>query len=183
MNYPRVTQILKEAGLVNLDHINQDILNRASAFGTAVHEACRLYDLDDLNENTLDPALRPYLNAWIKFKKDSLLENIQIEQSVISKRYQYRGTPDRISLFKGKITVIDIKTGQIYPSAAIQTAAYLEAYNSGKSRIEKAKERLVIQLCKDGLYRLAPDKFFSKSDFSVFLATLTIRNWRQKCKM
>ena len=178
--YPRVTKILSESGLIDLSYINEDILTRAGGFGTACHEACRLNDLNNLNEATLDPALKSYLDAWIKFSKDSLLENIEIEQKVSSERYQYRGTPDRISLFKGKITVIDIKTGQIYPSAAIQTAAYLEAYNESRPRTKRAKERLIIQLCEDGTYRLPNADFFNKSDFSVFLACLTITNYKKR---
>lgn len=180
MEYPRVTQIISGAGLTDFSYINEDILARSRNFGTAVHEACRLFDLTDLNETTLDPLLRPYIDAWIRFTKDSLLENIEIEQPFISERYQYRGTPDRIALFKGKITIIDIKTGLIYPTAAIQTAAYLEAYNEGKPRIKKAKERLVVRLCEDGLYRLPKKDFFEKSDFSVFLSCLTLYNYKKR---
>jgi hypothetical protein len=38
--------------------------------GTYVHRAIELFNNNDLNEETLDPALVNYLNAYKQFKKD-----------------------------------------------------------------------------------------------------------------
>jgi len=180
MEHPRVTSILKEAGLVNFDFINPDLLNRASAFGTAVHEATRLYDLNDLNENTLDPALKPYLNAWVKFKKDVGIKTfVEIEKEVCSKHYGFAGRLDRIFTRKNKLVLMDIKTSKnIMPVTGLQLAGYQIAYEEMAKK--KIKERWGISL-QENKYSITV--FDDLADRSIFLSALTLRNWRKKWKI
>jgi len=178
---PSVTTILKDAGLIDFSKINADILDRASKFGSAVHLACELYDKGDLNEDHLDINLLPYLDAWRKFLKDTGFKIQAIEEKVASDKYWYAGRLDRRGRLFDKVTVLDIKTGSgILPSTAIQLAAYQECVNQGLHMKDKVKEREVVQLKADGTYALAPDKFFSKNDFSVFLSALNLKNWRAR---
>lgn len=177
-----VTTILKEAGLSDFGMVNAEVLERSRKFGNAVHLACHLYNINDLDESTLDPALRPCLDAWVKFLKDFHITVIDSEKPIASKRFRIGGMPDIIGVNEVK-NLVEIKTGDILPVAAIQTAAYEEIYGEDKPRQEKIKRRMVVQLCQDGMYKLAPEKFFSKSDFSVFLAALTIANTKKKWGM
>lgn len=176
---PSVTQILKEASLVDLSHINAGMLNRASKFGDAVHLACHLYNINDLNDSTLDPKLRPYLDAWIKFLKDLHITITDSEKPIASRKFWVAGTPDDIGCNEIK-NLIEIKTGEMLPVVAIQTGAYEGIYNEGKPRADKIRNRIVVQLCDDGNYKLAPDKWFSRSDWSAFLACLTVMNIKRK---
>ena len=174
-----VTQVLQEERFIDFSKVPRDILQRALAFGTAGHKVTELYDLDDLLEGSLDPALRPYLDAWIKFKKDTKLIIEGIEEKVGSKKYYFAGRLDRRAIVKeAKRTVIDIKLGEITRASALQTAAYQEAFNEGRKLKEKIKDRLVVQLKGDGNYYLPPKDFYKKSDFGVFLSALNCINFR-----
>jgi len=73
--------------------------------GRYVHEMCRLYLLNDLDEENLDPTLVPYLDALKKFLHDS------------------NGM--------GIIGVFDIKSGSPHPCVELQIPAYIELVNNG----------------------------------------------------
>lgn len=178
---PSVTKVLKEAGLIDFSKVNPDILERALNFGTAVHLACELYDTNDLNETTLDNNLRPYLDGWIKFLKDTGFKIESTEERVVSKKFWYAGTLDRRGTLS-KRAVLDIKTGVDFgPATALQLAAYENGYNEDKPFKERIKERICVLLRNDGTYKM--EVYKDKGDFSVFLSCLTLRNWRKKkCK-
>ena len=73
--------------------------------GTYVHDMCRLYLLNNLDEDNLDPVLVPYLDAFKKFLNDS--KGMGIEG------------------------VIDIKSGSPHPCVELQVPAYIELVNNG----------------------------------------------------
>lgn len=178
---PGVTKTLQGVGLINFDHVPPERLEAALKFGSNAHLATELHDRGVLNDTKLDPALRPYLDAWIKFKKDTLLviEEGGIEEKVFSKRYWYAGTMDRRVMLHGRRTVVDISTSVDFsPAKALQVAAYKEAYNEGKPIIDKIKDRVVVRLTDKGKYILPPEKYYGKNDFTVFMSCLTLNNWR-----
>lgn len=178
--FPRVTEILKGAGLIDLSCIREDVLERAAKFGTAVHLACELHDKNTLDIDKLDPALFPYLEGWRKFKKDYDTSFNGIEQVVYSDRWKFRGTLDRIGMINHKLTLIDIKSStSIFPSTAIQLAAYQLAWQEMAQ--EKIKQRWCVQLTPDG-YTVAEYKNHDR-DKSVFVAALTIYNWKKENKL
>ncbi len=186
LKVPGVTKVLQAAGLIDFSKVPRDILTRALKFGSAVHKATELHDKGRLDPASVDPAIEPYLNAWFKFLDDTafIIEPDSIEQKVYSRKYRYAGTLDRIGILNNKRTIIDIKTSVDFSYAtAIQLAAYQEAENEYLPIKQKVKNREIVQLKGDGTYALAPEGFFQKSDFSVFLAALTLWNWRlgHKC--
>ena len=174
-----VSSVLKAANLSNIGFIPRNILERSSRFGNAVHLATELYDKGELDEDTLDPALASYVTAWAKFLSDSGYKVEHIEAKVYSKKYNYMGTLDRVLVNGAKRAICDLKSGLIYPYMAIQTSSYQEAFNEGLKAKDHAGERLVVQLKDDGTYSLPKKEFYSKNDFAVFKACLTIRNWRK----
>lgn len=176
---PGVTKILGAANLIDMSMVPRDILERAWAFGSAVHRATELDDQNNLDESVLDLALKPYLEAWRKFTRETSFKILAIEERVYSKKYGYAGTLDRRGMLGGKHTLVDIKTGADEGAATpIQLAAYERAWNEGKKTQEKIKERLVVRLKGDGTYVLPGNGYFKKSDFSVFLSALTLYSWR-----
>lgn len=178
VEFPGVTKILQGAGLIDLSPIRLDVLEATRRFGTACHRCCELHDLNDLNENSLDKHLRPYLNAWIQFKKDYQFKIEAIEEIVYSKRYRYAGRLDRRGIIEGKRLILDIKTSSDFGATVpIQLSAYLEAFNEGKKQEEKAKRRLAVLLNGDGKYKV--EEYKNKSDFNVFISALTIVNWKK----
>lgn len=166
---PSVTQVLRP--LMDLDHVDADLLRRASEFGTAVHLACELSDLNQLDEAALDPALAPYLAGWRKFSREYGCVWDAIETRVYHPTLRYAGTLDRRGLVGGNLAYVDIKSGTaLYPSVGPQLAAYATA-DSGNPG---ARKRYAVRLFEDG-YELK--EYTSPLDWPTFASLITIRNF------
>lgn len=172
-----VSSILKRAGLVDLSGIPAEVLERARQFGSVVHKVCELYDKKTLDISTVAEPIFPYLEAWQAFIKDLSVEIQEIEMPVYSKRFWYAGTPDRIATMNGKPTILDLKSSSsIYPSMRLQLAAYQVAYEELKGG--KIKQRVIVQLMKDGKYKLEPCA--DESDRDVFICAVQVAKWKRK---
>ena len=169
---PSVTQVLKP--LQDFSTIPEDILERSANFGTAVHLATTLWDQNDLDMDSLDPAIVPYLEAWKRFCDETKITFEAIESQVVSEKYRYAGTLDRIGFLNEKATVIDIKTGVVNPTIGVQLAGYLVAWN--ETHVLKVTKRASVALLKDGRYKV--DWWEDKADWACFLALLQITNWQ-----
>ena len=169
---PSVTQIIGGAGLSDFSKVNPELLERAKKFGTAAHSATYLYDKGNLNIQALDPALEPYLEAWILFKRDfGITKFTEIEKQVYSTKYQYAGCLDRL----WEDTLIEIKTCTTIPkTTGLQLVGYQGAYEEMYK--VKIKRRICVQLL-DGIYKM--EEYKEKSDFRVFTSCLNITNWRK----
>lgn len=169
---PGVTSILRP--LTDLGSVPPDVLAAASAFGTAVHKACELWDLGDLDEDLLDPALKPYLAGWKLFVAENRCAWDGIEKQVFHKTMRYAGTLDRRGLVRGELAFVDIKsTAAIYPAVGPQLAAYVHA--DVRPDITGSVKRYAVQLNEHGTYTVK--EFANPADFSVFTGLLTLRNW------
>jgi hypothetical protein len=178
---PGVTSILSP--LTNFDGVPPDVLEAASKFGRAVHLACELDDLGDLDRPTLDPALEPYLQAWERFCMDAGAQWTHVEARVFNSRLRYAGTLDRFGTLQGlngrafpegpRKAVVDIKsTAQLYPAVGPQLAAYADALN------QPSALRVAVQLKPDGSY--TAKVYDDPSDWPTFVSLLTLRNWCAK---
>lgn len=179
---PAVTRVLR---ILETRSAPQELLDFAAARGIAVHEACELDDRDDLDEASVDPLIRPYLEGWRMFKEDAGYQAIEIELAVANGRYGYAGRIDRIALVNGKPAVLDIKTGSQLPlSAGPQLAAYQEAYAwlveaaLVKRPADLPRRRYVVWLRGDGRYNLV--RYDSPEDWGVFRSALSIWQWMEK---
>jgi hypothetical protein len=185
---PNVTRILAPVyGLEN--PIYQSYIESAGKRGTDVHEATEKHDrhlAQSVNGQPWRPddpnsyaRISPYVSAWMKFLADTGFFVHEIEKPVYSKRYHYAGILDRLGELNRRRVVIDIKTSaQVKPVMGLQLAAYQHAVNEGKSKAEQYPHRFVCQLKNDGTYRL--EEFRDRSDFTMFLALLTVWNWRKQ---
>lgn len=175
---PGVSQILQRAGIVDLSAIPADRLLASQEFGTAVHIACELHDRGTLDEVILDPLLKPYLDGWKLFRQESGFEPEGIEEKLYSKIYRFAGTIDR----RGKcriddnLMIVDIKSGVVTPSIAIQMAAY-EVLIKEHTGSKKTK-RLAVFLNNTGTYKVQIYK--DKGDVNIFLSALCIYNFKEK---
>lgn len=178
---PGVTTVIEDT-LDSFSRVPRDVLERSRQLGKAVHKACALHDLKDLNISTVHEAVTPYLNAWIRFCKEQNFMALEIEAQVFHRKHMYAGTTDRVGYVKGcqSAAIIDIKSGLIMPSARIQTAAYQEAYNFRRKE-GWAEKRYIVQLKSDGNYHV--EECHDKGDFSVFLSALHMHHWRLKNKI
>ena len=172
---PSVTQVLDRAGLYSFGGVSREVMERAGALGRAVHEACHMDDENDLDEAALDPVLLGYLEAWRSFRAEKIDTIIAIERRVYHEKHRFAGTFDRLAVLKAakqEEWLLDLKSGTRQRAAGPQTAAYANAH--GKPHIKRAS----VHLNFDGTWSLLPHR--GLSDWTVFLAALTIVNWRDK---
>lgn len=170
---PSVTQALKAANILDYRHIPQDILQRAAIRGTAAHKACELWDLETLNEETLDEEIRPYLEAYKRFTVETGWIPGRIEERHFNRTYTYAGTFDRIGLLNGALVCLDFKTGMVMDGHRAQLAAYCMMMPQ-----PRRFQRIALQLKSDATYKVHPFPIRDLSlDFNKFLGALS--DWRK----
>jgi len=169
---PSVTQILEP--LQFLDGVPWAVLEAAREFGTHVHLACHLRNLGQIDEDTLDAPLKPYLAGWDRFLFETGFVVTASEQRLFDPMMRYAGTADAFGIWKGTTWVVDIKSGVVPPTVGAQLAAYQAA------ALERPRRRLCVQLNEDGEYKLHECK--DLSDFALFCSALNIYHFRMKRK-
>lgn len=174
---PSVTQALDV--LDSYIGIPPDVLAKASERGTKVHKAVELHLLDDLDELSMDPDIANYFYAYIKFERETGFTPVASEMRVHSKKFNYAGTLDLVGPDpKGlkRIAIIDIKTSaQLMPTVGPQLAAYERAWVE-ETGSKKKHLRYGLLLKPDGTYVI--HEYTDTTDFSVFLACLTVHNYK-----
>ena len=161
--WPRVTDILKSAGLIDTTWFTDE----ARARGTAVHLACQYLDEGCLDEATVAEEIRPYLAAYQRFRAEVITgEWTAIEQPVYHETLRYRGTPDRVF----GSWLYDIKTGGPLAWHGPQLAAYAAC-------LPEITRRIGLYLSVDGGYNLVEYK--DRDDWKVFQAALTVHNFKE----
>lgn len=169
---PSVTTILRP--LNDFSHIRPEVLAAKADLGTRVHEACHFLDEDDLDEETIEVDVEPYLEAWKRFKAETGAVVIASELRVFEPMNLYAGTLDNVLQINGTKWIVDKKTADHVPvSVGPQTAAYLRAL--GDTSIT---HRAVVRLHPDGTYHFDP--LTGANDWSVFMACLAIHRFKEK---
>lgn len=178
-----VTQTLNDAGLVCYDHIPEHILQRKAEIGIAAHLACWYYDEGDLDWDTVEDPVMPYVFGWVKFRKETNFKPRIIEHRGIGEmagvRFGY--TLDREGDLNGSDFLLEIKcTAAVEPSWGPQTAAYEQALFSID---HKRRRRMAVHLRPNGTYSLVslPDV----QDYQIFRTVLVrpegweqvVQNW------
>jgi hypothetical protein len=163
---PRVSDIIRP--LVDFSMVREDALAYAADRGTAVHTACELWDVGDLDEDALDPVLCGYLAAWKAFTCDFRPRWVDIEAARFSAAIGVRGTPDRVGFMQETSCIVDIKSVSVLsPVTGVQLSGY-------ELLAGPAELRIAVQLRPDGTYR---HKSYS-DERATFLSLLTLHNWR-----
>lgn len=173
---PGVTGVLENA-LREMEGIPEHVYKAAGEFGQHVDSACHLFDHRNLDWESLDPRLMPYVRGYEKFIYDSSVTIIASKKRVHHPARGYAGEMDKLILMRGlaRPCVLDVKSSSIVPkSVGPQTAAYREAYVAMGN--EADQRRYSLHLRPDGTYRL--DRLNDQADYSVFLSALNI--WRFK---
>jgi len=164
---PSVTQILQAEGFIDTAFYDDWSRDR----GKYAHKATELYDLDDLDEESLDPEISPRLEAWKRFLSESGFQIVAIEEQVSNISLRYAGTLDRRGFLSGKRAILDIKTGAVEPWAGIQLAGY------GMTAPDYyGIERYAVQLKDDGKYKLT--QFKDMNDFGIWRAAVSCYHWK-----
>lgn len=168
---PSVTQLLQP--MSDFSRVPRDVLEAKRELGHQVHYACQLDDENDLDEDSVEEAIEPYLAAWRKFRTDTGCAVLANEKRVFEPIYQYAGTLDRVLAFKGAHWLVDLKTAFTTPMAAgPQTSAYLRALGD-----TSVTHRAALRLRPDGTYRFDP--LTGADDWSAFVACLTLHRFKE----
>lgn len=188
---PSVSEISRFASReIYNNNIDKFILENAKERGKAVHKATEQLDLTGKCDISVE--YTPYVNAYVRFRKDYNIKNyIYIEKPLAHSELKYAGTLDRvyeidkpfadmvkkqckvdISEKIGQIAIIDLKTSSAVkkPLAQIQLPAYAELI--GKNTKLKVGCLLILQLKKDGRYKL----YCFNNDLFLFNSCLNLHN-------
>ena len=162
--YPSVTEILSYLKIVDYSSAPQAVRDNALNFGTIFHDTINLLDTDNLK--SYDMSLSAWMDGYSKFLTDMNPEYSIIEQPLISRKYGFAGTPDRVY---NKVE-LDIKTGHPAFWHELQLAGYelLLDENYGL----KIEKRLGLYIDKDK-YTL---KKYEKK-ISVFLGCVNLYHY------
>lgn len=163
---PHVTDVLASAGLVDPEFYTQWSRDR----GSAVHLATQYEDDGDLDHDDLDPALKPFLAAYVAAKAQLRPVQLASEKFVINEAYRYCGTLDRIWRVGGVPTIVDLKTGGAAAWHSIQTAAY-------SACCPEVPARANLYLRADGTFKWQNSG--SRFDWPVFKAALVVAAWKE----
>ena len=168
---PSVTEILQDVGIIDATWFTPEACER----GSNVHRICQLHDEKDLVEGSVDPSLKGYYAAYQKYLAESGIDVWSwIECPAMDPLLTYRGTSDRLATARPRI-LLDLKTGAPLPWHALQLAAYVNMLADPYSY-----DRVGLYLRDNGTYSL---KHYPKgnyaADLRVFMASLTLYNWRR----
>jgi len=167
-----LTSTLSEAGLIS---------NYASEWyktrGTYIHKATEYWDRGELDESTIDPQIKGYLESWKRFRKDQ----------------NYTPHPEFIEgkLFNSVLLVgmtidrapgpVDLKSGTTEPWHALQLSLHW-ATLIGEGSQELAKSPMDVYLDPDG----GPPKIKAykiselKEAYQVYCSMLHFIRWRRE---
>lgn len=126
---PSVTEILKDEGFIDTSFYNDYGRTR----GTYVHKARHLDDRGELDDDSIDPAIEPYLQAWRKFRNESGFTPIISEVPMVCISLMYAGTPDVIGEF---------------PTGTTISRAVIELRNDGTYRLIPHQDYTDIEIWK-----------------------------------
>lgn len=168
---PGVTDVMVASGLIDTRGPWFTAWHRQR--GEYVHEATALDDRGELDEDTLDPAILPYVLGWREFLKTTGSEILDIERVVENTVYPYAGKLDRLVMLGGRRFVLDIKTGQPERWHGVQLAGYAGCFDAPPLRMG-------VYLDGDGDGDFHLKQYSDSHDWNVFLAALTIARFLEK---
>lgn len=171
---PGVTKVLEL--LDEFEGVPWDLLEAARKFGQHVHEACALMVRNELDWQSLDHDLFPYVDAARRFLEESGVTVLASEVRVANVSLRYAGTLDLICDWRGLRGLFDFKSGQNPRSVGPQTAAYAAAYQEQTGiRIPR---RYCIQLNPSLPNGYKVHALKDTADWHVFLSCLNVYRWK-----
>lgn len=178
---PSVTTVMRPLSEDVYGSIDEEVLNRAAARGTAVHNAIENYikfDITDIPEEH-----KGYFEAFLKWFEEHNVKSYGDEVRLYHKSLMYAGTADMFAGVDGIDTLIDFKTSAAVQKmlCGVQLEAYdraIQSHTGGKGFERKA----IVHLKKDGSYQMIEYGSNDMECWRVFTALLTVRNYKLKFK-
>jgi len=143
--------------------------------GRLIHLCTEYYDRDELDESTIDERIRPYFEAYKKFKAETDFCPNFIERILFHPKYFYGMKIDRIGVLNNKRVMLDLKSGSPAKVDKLQSAAYLEGCLANGIEVKAGFD---LYLKDDGNYSLVEVEK-PRNLLLVFLACLTVARWKE----
>lgn len=174
-----VTKVLSRLGLSPTYPDTPEAEARRS-YGTSVHMWTQYVDqMDESGKATeqMFPCEEIFGcgRAWHQFKTDYKVQILHTELPVYCHSREYAGTIDRVALIDGKLTIIDIKTGNPGRVAGLQLAGYANAYYEDQG--EMPRRLLAVQILSTGQYKVSEYDLTLHS--RVWMAAMTVYAWKE----
>lgn len=170
---PSVSELCRFLSREIYGDISQWRLDNAAQRGTSVHKTLEV--LDKYGKVDVQDDILPYVQAYLKFRKEHTVEWQKIEYALHHPQDRYAGTIDRYGAVDGIPTLLDFKTS--YTVHKPLCAASLNLYRRMLEFSGDPVERLyILHLQGDGTYKLIP---FDRDD-ALPSALLTLHNTLKK---
>jgi len=143
--------------------------------GKIVHRVTQYYDNGELNEESVDLLVRPYFEAYVKFRGDTGFVPIYVEKRLYHPSYVYCGTLDRIGKLNKNDVLIDLKSGAKARVDELQLAAYWELARVNNIPVKKCFD---LYLHDNATYKLEPVENV-KLLLPTFLSILKSAQWKE----
>jgi len=159
---------------------SKEILKTRANFGSTLHKLIEVTLKEEKISDSYDNYLMESINIFNKWRKEHVLIPQALEQHLWSEKYNYAGTCDYIGLFDNKLVILDWKSSKnIYDEYFLQLAAYVNAFEEQTGI--KVDSIGILQI-RDGEYRFVTKTYdeIMKVYFPVFLAAITIYNWKYR---
>ena len=151
---PSVSELIRFLTREVYNDTPQYFMDGAAARGTLVHRATE--SIDKYGTVECEDDIASYIKAYVQFLKDKAPEWEKIEWPICNEK-KYAGTVDRYGKLDGKRVVLDIKTTQsISGMHKLLYGAQLTLYKMAVELEYPVEELVVLQLKKDGSYKLIP---------------------------
>lgn len=176
---PAVSTVMKPLSQALYKDVDEEILNKAAARGTAVHNAIENYTLFGITD--IEPDYEGYFRAFREWWNEVKPKALGTECRVYHKVLRYAGTADMPVIIDGKRILVDFKTsaGVNRMLTGVQLEAYAKAYESHGVMFDG---KAILHLKSDGKYSWM---YYDKNDtesWEVFGALITVHNHIQKYK-
>ena len=167
---PSVTQVLKEAGLIDFSDVPKDRLDKACQRGKDAHSI-----IEEYSQGLLSPEaswMYPEIHAWEAFCRDYGFKSEMQEYLCADPILKVGFTIDQIGTIKDQRTIVDLKTGEKKIADVIQVCGYGLLY---------PVKRLLILYISGSRYKVVEIKGVDRiKGENYFRSALTLYHLRQK---
>ena len=165
-----ITRALALSGCTDFSFVDEE----SKWKGSEVHRIVELQSHGTLDAKSIPAELAGYAAAHRKFMRETRFIPQQIEHSVSSKTHGLRGRIDAAGLMRGKVAIVDFKTGQINPAVALQLCLGGFCLNE-----TMWFQRYAVRLDSDGRYCMTCyDLRTWRADLSTALSAVRIARWK-----
>lgn len=178
LKIPSVSEIMSPLSNDVYGEIDESVLEKAAARGTAVHEAIENYVKFGIED--IQPEYGGYFDAFLRWYKAHTVKPFGSEVRIYHKGLMYAGTADMAAEVDGVDTLVDFKTSSTvqHMLCGVQLEAYEKAWEShvGGTVFQR---KAIVHLRRTGTYEMV--EFEPNMEcWKVFTALLTIRNYKSK---